>query len=162
MLVSLGALLVVIGAIVIRKYSPKQAQTAEAITLALVLYDIVVDLLFILSLGREASSDSSFHGLFVSMIVFTLGPVFVNIVMIIYVLYQLKLRPEHEVKVFYEWRQQNNSVFAFFILLGGTNIDALNVLSSRLLGLGMFSAPWGDNTKRTLNVLGLVGLVLEE
>jgi hypothetical protein len=71
------------------------------------------------------------------------------------VLYQL-------VKVFYEWRQQNNSVFAFFILLGGTNIDALNVLSSRLLGLGMFSAPWGDNTKRTLNVLGLVGLVLEE
>lgn len=156
-IVGAGALAVVILAIVIKKYSPKGAETTEAITLALTLYDVVLDILFILSLASKASNDNSYGGVFVSMIVFTLLPVVVNIVLTIAVAKSLFFE-----KPFMTWYKENQTPFVVFVVLAGTNIDVLAVLSSRILGLGFFSAPWSKATTSRLSVYGLAGVLLED
>lgn len=128
------------------------------VTLVLLCFDAVTDVLFVLSLRDESVKDSSFTPLFWAMVVFILLPVAINLVQLIILLYGLTESGSES----RAWIADHQTPAAIVFVLACTNIEALGMLTSQIMGLAALSAPWKKQLEKRIKVMGLAGLFLEE
>ncbi|CAG8550524.1 12249_t:CDS:2, partial [Funneliformis mosseae] len=63
---------------------------------------------------------------------------------------------------FHEWFKLHVTVTSIFTILGATNIEALNILSSKFAGLSMFTANYSERIQIILFWVGLLDFIIED
>lgn len=87
--------------------------------------------------------------------IFVLLPVTVNLALVIFF-----LRKEMKNEAFHSYVGRNTSVVAGVSIVSVLNLDALNLLRSRLFGVGSFDAPISDRGDKMLRFSGLTNTIL--
>ena len=63
---------------------------------------------------------------------------------------------------FHKWFKQNPIITAVFTLVSSTNVEVLNILTSKFAGLNMFSAKFSGKTESLVFWFGILNFVFED
>ncbi|RIB21543.1 hypothetical protein C2G38_2034299 [Gigaspora rosea] len=111
----------------------KKGHNVAILQLGLILFDLTIDILFLVNNGRDVEF------LYIPSVVFLVVPLCINTTLAFMIITKENTRPE-----FFSWFVQNGKIAAIFTVLAGADIEALAVLRSNLAGFGFFQAPFSD------------------
>ncbi|CAG8517544.1 16437_t:CDS:10 [Funneliformis mosseae] len=115
-------------------YARKKHYTGKNIVIfkfSLIILDFILDILFIPKNGKKAPQ------LFIPSIMFCVIPTAINSIMSMIIILQEITKN----KDFYEWFKNNTNIAVLFTILAGADLEVLNILSSEVAGIMIFSAP---------------------
>ncbi|KAF0395551.1 hypothetical protein F8M41_010214 [Gigaspora margarita] len=111
----------------------KKGHNIAILQLGLILFDLTIDILFLVNNGRDVEF------LYIPSVVFLVVPLCINTTLAFMIITKENTRPE-----FFSWFVQNGKIAAIFTVLAGADIEALAVLRSNLAGFGFFQAPFSE------------------
>ncbi|RIA80123.1 hypothetical protein C1645_793218 [Glomus cerebriforme] len=104
--------------------------------LGLIIFDLVMDILFVSNNGKDVPE------LYIPSVVFVTMPISINTMFAFYII--TKENTRHK---FFQWFTAHGKVASVFTVLAGADIEALNILHSNLAGFPFFRAPFSDEAK---------------
>ncbi|CAG8580095.1 11422_t:CDS:10, partial [Ambispora gerdemannii] len=133
-------------------YRNKNARNFVIITVALIVQDFFFDVLFVIKNGRD------FDDLFLPCVLTFIIPIIFNTVMASFILLSENSREDK----FNDWFRKYPQVAAVFTLAACADVDILNVLSSRVGGLMIFSAVYSNRAELMIFRAVCLNLLIED
>ncbi|CAG8538250.1 13914_t:CDS:2, partial [Racocetra persica] len=112
----------------------KKGQNIAILQLGLILFDVTIDILFLVNNGRDVEF------LYIPSIIFLVVPICINTSLAFVIITKENTRPE-----FFSWFIRNGKVASIFTVLAGADIEALAILRSNLAGFTFFQAPFSED-----------------
>ncbi|CAG8641567.1 15468_t:CDS:2 [Funneliformis mosseae] len=150
----LGVFLVVGLLIILFLFAQKRDKAGNnfaILQLGLILFDLIMDVLFVSNNSRDIPS------LYIPSVIFVTLPIGLNTILAFYI-----ITKENAVPEFYKWFTNNGKVASVFTLLSGADIEALNILQSNLAGLPFFQAPFSDGAKSKIFWSACLNVFIED
>ncbi|KAF0547902.1 hypothetical protein F8M41_000254 [Gigaspora margarita] len=133
---SIGCAVLIIIALMAHYIYPK-GQSFMIFTMAFILFDSVMDILFIVENGNDVPS------LYLpSIIIFGFAVLFNFAAAIILISYEL-----YSNNLFSKWVDKYANIIPIFVILSGSNVMILNCLTSNFGGFELFNAPFLNSTR---------------
>ncbi|CAG8679520.1 8676_t:CDS:2, partial [Funneliformis caledonium] len=150
----LGVFLVVGLLIILFLFAQKRDKAGNnfaILQLGLILFDLIMDVLFVSNNSRDIPL------LYIPSVIFVTLPIGLNTILAFYI-----ITKENAVPEFYEWFTNNGKVASVFTLLSGADIEALNILQSNLAGFPFFQAPFSDGAKSKIFWSACLNIFIED
>ncbi|CAG8492492.1 22700_t:CDS:2 [Gigaspora margarita] len=133
---SIGCAILIIIALMAHYIYPK-GQSFMIFTMAFIIFDSVMDILFIVENGNDVPS------LYLpSIIIFGFAVLFNFAAAIILISYEL-----YSNNLFSKWVDKYANIIPIFVILSGSNVMLLNCLTSNFGGFELFNAPFLNSTR---------------
>ena len=150
------ALFLIIAIYLFCRQGDRTAKNTRVITFGLSLFDMIVDILFLVTLSTNP--DPRLSGpLFIAATVFFVLPIALNYVWILPLIAK-EVAQSHELEV---WLNNHVSIAATFVFLSGKNPQSLLLLDSKIWKQRWLSANFSNEFIRKINQLGLIPSLLE-
>ncbi|CAB4440370.1 unnamed protein product [Rhizophagus irregularis] len=135
-----------------KKNEDEEASNMIILKVGLSLMDFVLDGLFIYKNGYDINI------LFIpSLVIFAFASIFNLILALSLVIYE---NFKHD--NFKEWLKKNSIVASIFTLFSATNVEVLNILSSKIGGFKIFSANFMENTISIIFWFSVVNFIVKD
>ena len=142
----------ILGIYFLVNYRYPKARNTVVLIVALTIYSIITDVLFLFS---ESSVSSS---LFFPYLAFTIVPILINGVLLARI-FVTTVRDDHAMQ---DWLKSNPATSAAVAALALQKITSFSLLSSNLFYKEAFNAPFNEKLNRQLLIGGLLGNLLED
>ena len=101
---------------------------------------------------------STYSSLFFFSLLFFIIPTCLNLIMAISLIAYKNFYNDQ----FHNWFKLNSAIASIFTILSATNIELLNILSSKFAKLNIFSAIYSMKTQRLLFWLSILNFIIED
>ncbi|CAG8733889.1 14724_t:CDS:2, partial [Funneliformis caledonium] len=119
---------------------------------ALIIFDIVVDINFIVK------NKEDLQKLLIPSIVFNIFPIIINICLAFYIfIFETRKNPK-----FADWFRENSKLAAIITLFSSGNVELLHLLDSNFAGYKLFSAPFSSKALRWIFWGGFSNIFIED
>ncbi|CAG8693719.1 5806_t:CDS:2, partial [Ambispora leptoticha] len=128
------ALLLILVLFMMARIRNNEGNNWAIIQIALIILDFALDVAFILNNGRDV------EWIYLPSLLFLLIPIVCNCI----IAFSIFVHEHEHNKAFLKWSNLNVKFVPAFTVLAAADIEALNILGSRLAGLNAFSAPFSE------------------
>ncbi|CAG8663801.1 6399_t:CDS:10, partial [Ambispora gerdemannii] len=136
----------------IARYKYKEGRNFVVFTLALLITDLLLDVLWIIRNGHDVP------WLFLPSLIFLLAPICFNgLLAFTLVIYEVSQN-----NAFHKWLHKYTTIASVFTLIASADVEALTVLCSKLAGLEAFSAQFMQTTESWIFFARCVNLFIED
>ncbi|RIA88249.1 hypothetical protein C1645_826666 [Glomus cerebriforme] len=152
-LIGIIIVIVILGLLYI--YAKKRYPLGKNIVIfkfSLIILNFILGIMFILSNGKKVPQ------LFIPSIIFCIIPITVNFMISIIII----LREIKKNRHFYKWFKNNTNIAVLFTILASTDLEMLNILSSQVAGIMLFSASISKKTQSYIFWGSLIGFFIED
>ncbi|PKK80479.1 hypothetical protein RhiirC2_768042 [Rhizophagus irregularis] len=153
-LIVLALVIIIVGcAIFYANYRCSEGNNLSIIKIVVIIFDLVLDILFVTTSAKDA-----LH-LFVFSLLSVVIPIVFNMTITIYSLIQEIIYNEN----FNNWCKKNSLIISIFTILSSADVEALHVLSSKIAGFNVFSAPpLSNKISKLIFWTGCINILLED
>ncbi|GES85070.1 hypothetical protein GLOIN_2v1769303 [Rhizophagus clarus] len=131
-MIAFAVLIVIIGCMILcANYKYREGNNFSIIKIVIITSDLVLDIMFIITSANETS-----HLFFFSLLSVVI-PIAFNTMMTTYSLIQEMIHNEN----FNNWCKKHGLTISIFTILSSADVEALHILSSKIAGFSVFSAP---------------------
>ncbi|KAF0492177.1 hypothetical protein F8M41_021794 [Gigaspora margarita] len=146
--------IVVLGLIcLVARYRYPEGQNFMIFSVVIILFDLVMDILFIVKNGKDVSQLDLYHP---SIVILVLSIAFNFVSTIIFIMYELKTNTP-----FNQWFSKYEKVVSFFTIISGADVVLLGFLTSNFAGFLMFNAPFSKSVKQWIFLATLINTFIE-
>ncbi|RIB15758.1 hypothetical protein C2G38_2143418 [Gigaspora rosea] len=152
----LGLLVGIIGLSIIflvARYKYPEGQNFMIFSVVIILFDLVMDILFIANNGKDVSQLDLYYS---SIAILVISIAFNLVSTITFIMYELKTNTP-----FIQWFSKNESVVPFFTIISGANVVLLEFLTSNFAGFLMFNAPYSKSVKQWIFRATIINTFIE-
>ncbi|CAG8617167.1 5530_t:CDS:10 [Ambispora gerdemannii] len=128
------ALLLVLVLFMMARIRNNEGNNWAIMQIALILLDFALDVAFLINNARDV------EWIYLPSLLFLLIPVVSNCILA----FLIFLHEHEHNKIFLKWSNRNIKLIPAFTVLAAADVEALNILGSRLAGLNAFSAPFSE------------------
>lgn len=121
------------------RYKYLEGQNFMIFSAVIILFDLVMDILFIAENGKDVSQPD----LYIISIIILIPSIAINLIAaIIFIIYELKTN-----EAFIQWFSKYKNLISFFTICSGANVALLEFLTSNFAGFPTFNAPFSKSVK---------------
>ncbi|GES98507.1 glycosyltransferase family 2 protein [Rhizophagus clarus] len=118
----------------------------------LIISDLILSITFILNNGKNVPQ------LFIPSIIFFIIPMAISFMMSIIII----LREIKKNRYFYGWFKNNTHIATLFTILASIDLEMLNILSSQVAGVMLFSAPISEKMRLYIFLGSFIGFFIDD